>query len=67
MSDKKKYRTWTVPQKLEIVLAGLRRDRSVAEVCRDHQIFENLYYTGRRLHSPLMEHRAGRPLLDARA
>ena len=47
MSEKKKYRTWTVPQKLEIVLAGLRGDRSVAEVCREHQISENLFYTWR--------------------
>lgn len=47
MSEKKKYRTWTVPQKLEIVLAGLCGDRSVAEVCREHQISENLYYTWR--------------------
>ncbi len=47
LSEKKKYRTWTVQQKLEIVLAGLRGDRSVAEVCREHQISENLYYTWR--------------------
>ena len=47
MSEKKKYRTWTVPQKLEIVLAGMRGDRSVAEVCREHQISENLFYTWR--------------------
>jgi hypothetical protein len=26
LSEKKKYRTWTVQQKLEIVLAGLRGD-----------------------------------------
>ena len=47
MSEKKKYRTWTVPQKLEIALAGLRGDQSVAEVCREHQISENLYYAWR--------------------
>lgn len=47
MSEKKKYRTWTVQQKLEIVLAGLRGDRSIAELCREHQISENLYYTWR--------------------
>jgi transposase len=47
LSEKKKYRTWTVQQKLEIVLAGLRGDRSVAELCREHQISENLYYTWR--------------------
>ncbi|HEY6396781.1 MAG TPA: transposase [Solirubrobacteraceae bacterium] len=47
MSEKKQYRTWTVAQKLQIVLAGLRGDRSVAEVCREHQISENLFYTWR--------------------
>ncbi len=47
MSEKKKYRTWTVPQKLEIVLAGMHGDRSVAEVCREHEISENLFYTWR--------------------
>ena len=47
MSEKKQYRTWTVQQKLEIVLAGLRSDRSVADVCREHRISENLYYTWR--------------------
>ncbi|HJS94077.1 MAG TPA: transposase [Solirubrobacteraceae bacterium] len=47
LSEKKQYRTWTVAQKLEIVLAGLRGDRSIAELCREHQISENLYYTWR--------------------
>jgi transposase len=47
LSETKKYRTWTVQQKLQIVLAGLRGDRSVAEVCREHQISENLFYTWR--------------------
>jgi transposase-like protein len=47
LSEKKQYRTWTVAQKLEIVLAGLRGDRSVAEVCREHQISENLFYAWR--------------------
>lgn len=47
MSETKKYRTWTAQQKIEIVLAGLRGDRSVKEVCRDHEIAETLYYTWR--------------------
>ena len=47
MSETKKYRTWTAQQKVEIVLAGLRGDRSVKEVCRDHEIAETLYYTWR--------------------
>lgn len=48
MSDtKKQYRSWTAQQKIEIVLAGLRGDRSVKEVCRDHEISETLYYSWR--------------------
>jgi transposase-like protein len=47
LSETKKYRTWTAQQKIEIVLAGLRGDRSVKEVCRDHEIAETLYYTWR--------------------
>ncbi len=47
MSEKKKYRTWTVAQKLEIVRAGMRGEVSVAEVCREHQISETLFYTWR--------------------
>jgi hypothetical protein len=34
LRETKKYRSCTVQQKLVIVLAGLRGDRSVAEVCR---------------------------------
>jgi len=44
LSERKQYRKWTVARKLEIVLAGLRGDRSVAEVCREHQISEALFY-----------------------
>jgi len=44
---KTQYRSWTAQQKIEIVLAGLRGDRSVKEVCRDHEIAETLYYTWR--------------------
>jgi transposase-like protein len=47
LSEAKKYRAWTAQQKIEIVLAGLRGDRSVREVCRDHDIAETLYYTWR--------------------
>jgi transposase-like protein len=47
LSERKQYRTWTVAQKLEIVLVGLRGDGSVAEVCWEHQISENLFYTWR--------------------
>ena len=44
MSEQRKYRSWTAKQKIEIVLAGLRGDRSVKEVCREHAISETLYY-----------------------
>ncbi len=44
MSEQGKYRKWTAQQKLEIVVAGLRGDRSAREVCREHGISETLYY-----------------------
>src|SRR3972149_9981332 len=44
LSEQRKYRSWTAQQKREIVLAGLRGDRSVREVCREHAISETLYY-----------------------
>ncbi len=37
-------RSWTAKQKLEIVLAGMKGDRSVRDVCRGHGIAETLYY-----------------------
>jgi len=47
MSEQRKYRTFTAQQKIEIVLAGLRGDRTIKEVCRDHEIAEALYYSWR--------------------
>ena len=47
MSEKKKYRTFTPEQKAEIVLAGLRGDRTVRDVCREYEIAETLYYQWR--------------------
>src|SRR6266516_4645397 len=44
LSEQRKYRSWTAQQKIEIVLAGLRGDRSVKEVCREQAISEALYY-----------------------
>jgi transposase-like protein len=44
LSEQRKYRTFSARQKLEIVLAGLRGERSVKEVCREHGIAETLYY-----------------------
>ena len=42
LSEHRKYRKFTAKQKLEIVLASLRGDRSVAELCREHGIAESL-------------------------
>jgi transposase-like protein len=44
LSEQRKYRSWTAQQKLEIVLAGLRGERTVREVCREHEISDTLYY-----------------------
>ena len=44
LSEQRKYRSWTAQQKIEILMAGLRGDRSVKEVCREHAISETLYY-----------------------
>ena len=44
MSESRKYRKFTAEQRLEIVLAGLRGDRTVREVCREHRISETQYY-----------------------
>ncbi len=42
MSDKRKYGKFTSKQKVELVLASLRGDRSVAEICREHDLSEAL-------------------------
>src|SRR5829696_9005408 len=47
LSEQRKYRQFTPEQKAEIVIAGLRGDRSVRDVCREYQIAETLYYQWR--------------------
>ena len=47
MSETRKYRQFSPDQKAEIVLAGLRGDRAVREVCREYEIAETLYYQWR--------------------
>jgi transposase-like protein len=47
LSEQRKYRSFSVQKKLEIVLAGLRGDVSVKDLCRQHQIAETLYYSWR--------------------
>ena len=47
LSEQREYRSWTAKQKLAIVLAGLRGDRNVKDVCREHAISDTLYYSWR--------------------
>jgi len=47
MSEKKQRCSWTPDEKAEIVLAGLRGDRSVRDVCREHDITEASFYQWR--------------------
>jgi transposase len=47
MTEKRTYRTFTPEQKLQIVLAGLRGDKTIKEICRDHEISDTLFYTWR--------------------
>lgn len=47
MAEQRKYRKFTAKQKAEIVVAGLRGDRSVRDVCREREIAETLYYQWR--------------------
>jgi len=42
-----KLRKWTVEEKLEIVLEGLKEKKPIAEICREHQISQTLYYRWR--------------------
>jgi transposase len=47
LAEQRKYRKFTAKQKIEIVLAGMRGERSVRDVCREHEIAETLYYSWR--------------------
>jgi transposase len=40
LSETKKYRKFTAQQKTEIVLASLRGPKTMAELCREHDIAE---------------------------
>src|SRR4051794_41795968 len=57
LSDKRKYRKFTAKQKVELVLASFRGDRSVAEICREHDLSETLL---RRWRDQMVEAGAGR-------
>src|SRR3954464_18412 len=42
MSDTRKYRKFSAQQKTELVLASLRGPRTIARLCREHEIPESL-------------------------
>jgi transposase-like protein len=42
LSETRKYRKFSAQQKSELVLASLRGQRSIAELCREHEISETL-------------------------
>src|SRR3954453_22089351 len=51
LSETRKYRKFTPQQKLELVMASWRGERSIAELCREHDISEALLrrrHEGRR-------------------
>ena len=42
LSEIRKYRKFTAKQKTEIVLASLRGPKTMAELCREHEIADSL-------------------------
>jgi len=42
LSESRRYRKFTAQQKTELVLASLRGSKSIAELCREHDISESL-------------------------
>lgn len=42
MSETRKYRKFTAQQKTEIVLASLRGSKTIAQLCREHDISDSL-------------------------
>jgi transposase len=42
VSEKRKYRKFTAQQKTELVLASLRGQKTVAEICRENEVSETL-------------------------
>jgi transposase len=42
LGETRKYRKFTPQQKLELVMASWRGERSIAELCREHDISESL-------------------------
>ena len=46
MSNKKR-RTFSADFKLDTVMEGIRGDKSVAQICREHEITDTMYYKWR--------------------
>jgi transposase-like protein len=42
-----KLRKWAAEEKMAIVLEGIKGQKSVAEICREHQISQTLFYRWR--------------------
>jgi transposase-like protein len=42
-----KLRKWTVEEKMAIVLEGLKGQKTLAEICREHGISQALFYRWR--------------------
>ena len=42
-----KQRKWSAEEKLAIVLEGVKGKRTVADICREHQISQALFYRWR--------------------
>ena len=42
-----KQRKWSGEEKFAIVLEGLKGERAVADICREHQISQSLFYRWR--------------------
>jgi transposase len=60
LSETRKYRKFTPRQKLELVMGSWRGERSIAEICREHDISESLL---RRWREQVLE--AGRERFQA--
>ncbi|AMA73170.1 transposase [Aneurinibacillus thermoaerophilus] len=39
-----KRRKWSAEEKMNIVMEGLKWEQSIAEICRQHNISQTLYY-----------------------
>ena len=53
MSGKKKRKTWSVQEKLRIVLAGVQGDIEISELCRREGLSPTQYYGWKKWRPPL--------------